>query len=137
MLYITLLDREPTDDEVAGWSSVLEAGYSREYIYQQFTLSDEFKVLCDRYGLPVGSVKVSSQGNVSKKSVETIADVIEEETTGESAPEEETSQESAPEEETTESTTEENTVSEIESEETADVQGETGEKSGQKAETDI
>ena len=136
MLYITLLDREPTDDEVAGWSSVLEAGYSREYIYQQFTLSDEFKVLCDRYGLPVGSVKVSSQGNVSKKSVEKITDVIEEETTEESAPEEETSQESTLEEETTESTTEENTVSEIESEETADVQGETGEKSGQKAETD-
>ncbi len=104
MLYITLLDRESTDDEVAGWSSVLEAGYSREYIYQQFTLSDEFKVLCDRYGLPVGSVKVSSQGNVSKKSVETITDVIEEETT------------------------EENTVSEIESEETADVQGETGDE---------
>lgn len=135
MLYRALLDREPTDDEVAGWNSALEAGYSRENIYQQFTLSDEFKALCGRYGLPVGSVMVSAQVNVSEKSVEKVTDVIEEETTEESTLEEETTQESTLEEETTESTTEETTVSEIESEEITDGQVETEEESSQEAET--
>ena len=136
MLYRALLDREPADAEVAGWSSDLEAGYSRENIYQQFASSDEFKALCGRYGLPVGSVTVSAQGNMSEKIVEKVTDVIEEETTEESNLEKETTQESTFEEAMTERMTEETTVGEIESEETTDSKVETEEESSQEAETD-
>lgn len=59
MLYETLLRRIPAESEVNAWAELLDAGYSRKYVLQQFLLSPEFERVCIEWGLDVGSITVS------------------------------------------------------------------------------
>jgi hypothetical protein len=50
-LYEVLLDRNPDSSGLSNWVSYLNAGYTREYIFNKFTISEEFQMLCSNYGI--------------------------------------------------------------------------------------
>ena len=50
-LYRAFFDRVPKDGEEGGWVAQLNGGGSRETVMPGFTGSDEFAVLCRRYGI--------------------------------------------------------------------------------------
>ena len=50
-LYRTLLGRDPDTEGRAGWISALAGGLTREEAYERFAGSNEFRVLCNRYGI--------------------------------------------------------------------------------------
>ncbi len=56
ILYGTFFDREPAEEECAGWLQLIEEGRSREYVLAGFVNSDEFDALCERYGIVRGSM---------------------------------------------------------------------------------
>jgi hypothetical protein len=50
-LYEVLLDRNPDSSGLSNWVSYLNAGYTKEYIFNKFTISEEFQMLCSNYGI--------------------------------------------------------------------------------------
>jgi hypothetical protein len=51
ILYNTFFDRVPDEDGYIFWVSVLESGYSREYVLDGFIHSSEFETICANYGI--------------------------------------------------------------------------------------
>lgn len=56
MLYRTFMDREPDAGGRDAWVSQLAAGVDREQILFGFIMSDEFRGICETYGIEVGNV---------------------------------------------------------------------------------
>lgn len=56
MLYIAILDRAPDEPGLEHWVSMLEGGTSREEILRGFVISNEYRGICERYGIPFGNV---------------------------------------------------------------------------------
>ncbi len=56
MLYLTFMDRPSDEGGKAAWVSQLEAGVDREKVFEGFVMSDEFKGICDEFGITLGSV---------------------------------------------------------------------------------
>ncbi len=54
MLYLTFMDRASDEGGKSAWVSQLEAGVTREKIFEGFVMSDEFKGVCAEYGIEVG-----------------------------------------------------------------------------------
>lgn len=54
VLYKTFFNREADANGKAFWVSVLESGQTREYVLSNFINLDEFKALCDAYGIERG-----------------------------------------------------------------------------------
>ena len=56
MLYLTFMDRPSDEGGKVAWVSQLEAGVDREKVFEGFVMSDEFKGICNEYGITLGSV---------------------------------------------------------------------------------
>ena len=54
MLYRTFMDREADAGGLEAWGSQLEAGVTREKVFEGFVMSDEFRGICEQYGILVG-----------------------------------------------------------------------------------
>lgn len=54
VLYRTFFNREADASGKALWVSILDAGHAREYVLSQFVNLDEFKILCETYGISRG-----------------------------------------------------------------------------------
>lgn len=73
LLYKVFFDREPSDDEVAGWKrQMMLEDKSRKYVLAGFVNSAEFENLCKRYGIESGHMEASLpvQIEVSKMKVD-------------------------------------------------------------------
>lgn len=55
LLYKVLMDRNPDASGLSAWCQVLDNGYSRENVFNQFADSNEFQTICSRYGIQSGS----------------------------------------------------------------------------------
>lgn len=55
LLYKVLMDRNPDASGLNAWCQVLDNGYSRENVFNQFADSNEFQTICSRYGIQSGS----------------------------------------------------------------------------------
>lgn len=54
ILYRTFLNREPDSDGRDAWVEQLNCGVDREKVFSGFALSNEFKGICESYGIDVG-----------------------------------------------------------------------------------
>ena len=64
-LYSAFLGRTPDKVGLADWVSQLENGTTREAIFNGFALSQEFKGLCDKYGINQGTgIDIPANGTV-------------------------------------------------------------------------
>ena len=54
-MYQTMMGRDPRDDEVAFWQNYLDAGFTRNFVYEGFANSTEFGRICGNYGIVQGS----------------------------------------------------------------------------------
>ncbi len=62
-LYRAFMGREPDTEGHAGWMRVLEEeGQSRESVFNGFVGSDEFKALCQQYGIDPGTGTAEPEG---------------------------------------------------------------------------
>ncbi len=62
-LYSAFMGREPDTEGHAGWMRVLEEeGQSRESVFNGFVGSDEFKALCQQYGIDPGTGTAEPEG---------------------------------------------------------------------------
>jgi hypothetical protein len=61
MLYSAFFDREPDEGGFAGWLDVLNKGGSRDELLRGFVNSQEFTILCDRFGILRGYMKEGAQ----------------------------------------------------------------------------
>lgn len=55
-MYAAFFDREGGPEEIEWWLGYLNRGYTRNYVLAGFTNSNEFKNLCDQYGIVQGSL---------------------------------------------------------------------------------
>lgn len=62
-MYEAFFDREADEGGYNGWIAKLNAGYSREYVLAGFINSQEFRNLCDRYGINPGKLDVNEPQN--------------------------------------------------------------------------
>ena len=58
LCYQAMLGREPDSDEIANWAAMLDDGYSTSKLVAEFVASDEFKSICEAYGLTSGSISL-------------------------------------------------------------------------------
>lgn len=64
-LYRAFMGREADDDGKNYWIGQLESGKKREEVFNGFALSDEFKVICNEYGIQVGeAIPIPTYGTV-------------------------------------------------------------------------
>lgn len=54
-LYQSLMDRTARSDEVAFWQKYLDAGFTRNFVFEGFANSTEFGRICGNYGIDQGS----------------------------------------------------------------------------------
>lgn len=54
-LYRAMMGREYDKGGLSYWLSVLETGYSRDFVLEGFAYSPEFKGICERYGIVPGT----------------------------------------------------------------------------------
>lgn len=54
-MYQTLMDRTAHTDEVAFWQEYLDAGFTKDFVFEGFANSVEFGNICERYGIERGS----------------------------------------------------------------------------------
>lgn len=61
-LYDGMLDRNGsyTSDEIAYWQKYLDIGMTTDYIVNGFSTSQEFKNLCNKYGMKPGSITLAN-----------------------------------------------------------------------------
>ena len=59
-LYRTMMDREAEEEGLKTWTTQLQNGKSRAWVFKQFCDSAEFQALCAAYTLPWGSIADSS-----------------------------------------------------------------------------
>ena len=56
MLYETFIDRPADEEGKTAWVSQLDAGVTREKVFEGFVNSPEYAEICENYGIPVGDV---------------------------------------------------------------------------------
>ncbi len=61
-MYKAFFDREPDEGGYNGWMQKLNSGVSREAVIAGFVNSQEFKNLCNKYGINPGTMEVSEEG---------------------------------------------------------------------------
>ena len=70
VLYRTFFDREPDNGGLNYWIDALEDGLSRLYVFRGFAESNEFSVLCQKFGIVRGNASLSEardqNGEVTK-----------------------------------------------------------------------
>ena len=70
VLYRTFFDREPDKSGLNYWIDALEDGLSRLYVFRGFAESNEFSVLCQKFGIVRGNASLSEardqNGEVTK-----------------------------------------------------------------------
>ena len=62
ILYRTLFDREPDSTGFGQWLAQLNAGVSRLTVCKGFVDSEEFSILCKRFGIEKGTIDAPSNG---------------------------------------------------------------------------
>jgi len=68
-LYRAFMGREADDGGLNTWVSLLESGKTREFVFNGFSQSEEFKNLCNTYGITLGSpITEPTYGTVPKGS---------------------------------------------------------------------
>ena len=55
-LYRTCFDREPDKEGAAYWTGLLDKGVSRNYALKGFAMSEEFRQICQSFGIQQGTV---------------------------------------------------------------------------------
>ena len=73
ILFRACFNREPDSAGFNNWISLLEKGYSRQYVLAGFTNSDEFKNLCNSYGVKPGKLDAGSAPQVTAGQIPIIA----------------------------------------------------------------
>ncbi len=56
ILYRAFFNREPDGGGFDKWLSILDSGNSRQFVLAGFVNSDEFKILCNNYGITAGKL---------------------------------------------------------------------------------
>ena len=66
-MYETMLDRTPSDSEIANWASYLDAGCTYAFVFRGFLSAPEFGRLCARYGIETGTYTATENRDVNGK----------------------------------------------------------------------
>ncbi|MCR4895765.1 MAG: DUF4214 domain-containing protein [Lachnospiraceae bacterium] len=68
-LYSGLFDRPADEEGKAGWTELMDSGYSRERVAQGFLTSPEFQNLCNSYGVDCGTglTDIPAYGTIQKR----------------------------------------------------------------------
>ncbi|SCP96865.1 DUF4214 domain-containing protein [Anaerobium acetethylicum] len=61
VLYNTFMDRASDEGGKAYWMNMLENGVSRDYVFKGFAESEEYKDICDSYGIISGTVTLTAE----------------------------------------------------------------------------
>jgi len=61
VLYNTFMDRASDEGGKAYWMNMLENGVSRDYVFKGFAESEEYKGICDSYGIISGTVTLTAE----------------------------------------------------------------------------
>jgi len=74
IMYKAFFDRPSDPGGYANWMGLLNSGSSREFVFSNFVSSTEFADICAKYGVQVGTVRVSdgSTGTISAAAGNTI-----------------------------------------------------------------
>ena len=66
-MYQTMLNRTPSDSEIANWASYLEAGCTYAFVFRGFLSAPEFSKLCASYGIETGTYAATENRDVNGK----------------------------------------------------------------------
>ena len=61
MLCRAALMRDSRSDDITYWENYLTGGFSRKYVFMQFTQSYEFEIMCQTYKLSAGGITLSER----------------------------------------------------------------------------
>ncbi|MBQ9827968.1 MAG: DUF4214 domain-containing protein [Lachnospiraceae bacterium] len=76
MLYKTVLNRDPDSAGLADWKQKLKYNFTRRYVLRGFTGSQEFKTLCESYGMTAGSITLSDTLDLNPKATIYVYDLF-------------------------------------------------------------